>query len=306
MRVDFAEASRDVETMTALGNAKFVELDRQAAADNFEFTSSDRTVRLRGGEPTAWDSRARAKAREIDWDTRNQLSTLRGNVSTTYYSQAKTGGATPFGSTDKPVYLTSEGAAFDHKAEIAVYSGNARAWQDDNFLKAATIQIMQREGRLNAEGGVESMLTEVRTARSGQSVPQPVYASAGSMEYDRNARLIVYRTNADIRQGTDRIQGSVARVYLDDKNEIARSEAEGQVVITQPGRRATGTYALYTASSETVVLRGEPARVFDEKNGSSQGSEVTVHLRDNLVVGKGSSAKDPSGRTRSVFKVRND
>ena len=33
------------------------------------------------------------EAKEIDWDTRNQKSYLRGGVSTTYYSQRTTDGA---------------------------------------------------------------------------------------------------------------------------------------------------------------------------------------------------------------------
>ena len=59
------------------------------------FTQADQVVRLRGGEPTAWDSRARAKAREIDLDTQNNKAYLRGGVSTTYYSKKQMRDAGP-------------------------------------------------------------------------------------------------------------------------------------------------------------------------------------------------------------------
>ena len=99
----FSESTKDIETFEAVGSAKFTELDRNAMADSFNFNPNDGLVRLRGGDPAAWDSRARIRAVEIDWDTSNQRSAFRQKVSTTYYSRGDAGNATPFGSTDKPV-----------------------------------------------------------------------------------------------------------------------------------------------------------------------------------------------------------
>src|SRR5262249_57941359 len=101
---DFSESSKDIDTLQAIGSAKFNELDRNAVSSAMTFTQADQVVRLRGGEPTFWDSSSRAKATEMDWDTRAQRSYLRGGVSTTYYSRKKMGDAAPFGSSDKPVF----------------------------------------------------------------------------------------------------------------------------------------------------------------------------------------------------------
>ncbi|HEV8592556.1 MAG TPA: LPS export ABC transporter periplasmic protein LptC, partial [Pyrinomonadaceae bacterium] len=100
LTANFNQASKDIESVLASGGAKFTEGQRNAISSEITFTANDETVRLRGAEPTAWDSTARAKAREIDWNTREQRSYLRGNVSTTYYSQKQTSGAAPFGDTD--------------------------------------------------------------------------------------------------------------------------------------------------------------------------------------------------------------
>jgi LPS export ABC transporter protein LptC len=305
MSVRFNESTRDAELLTAAGNSKFSELARNATANTFEYNVSEQIVRLRGGEPTAWDDRARAKAAEIDWDTKNQQSALRGNVSTTYYSQKATGGATPFSGSNRPVYITSGQANIDHAAETAVYHGNARAWQDDNYLRAETISINQKESRLSAQGGVQSMLTRV-AAGSGTSAKQPVHASGARMSYVRASGLLRYEEGVEIRQGSDRITGAVANIYLDDKNELSQTVVENQVVITQPGRKATGDYAQYIAANETVLLRGRPARINDAERGSSEGAEVLVYMREDRVVGQGKSERDPSGRIRSVFKVKND
>jgi len=186
---------------------------------------------------------------------------------------------------------------------VAVCRQNARAWQDDNYLRAETITLSQKEGRLNAEGGVQSMLTR---APAGNRSKQPVHASSNRMSYVRESALLRYEENVDIRQGSDRITGAVANIHLDSNNELSRTIIENQVVITQPGRRATGDYAQYVAANETVLLRGRPARISDAERGSSEGAEVTVYLREDRVVGEGKSERDPTGRIRSVFKVKND
>jgi lipopolysaccharide transport protein LptA len=132
----------------------------------------------------------------------------------------------------------------------------------------------------------------------------PTSASAGSMTYQRETRLLQYRNAVDIRQGTDRITAGAADVFLDEKNELAKTVAEDNVVITQPGRRATGTWAQYTAADEVAVLKGKPATVSDAENGSSQSAEITFYMRERRVVAQGKSNQVPSGRSRSVYKVK--
>jgi len=305
LNASFSQQTKDVERLDASGNAKFTELDRNAVSDQISFTSADEIVRLRGGEPTVWDSKARAKAVEIDWDTKNQKSYLRGSAGTTYYSQKNTGDATPFGETDKPVYITAQAGEFDHAAETAVYSGNARGWQENNYVRGDRLKIMQKQGQLFVNGNVQSLLYSAKRRENGKESNVPVHASAGKMTYTRDNRLLRYENDVDIRQGPDRITGGTANVFLTEKNEVARTDVETNVVITQPNRRAVADYAQYITSDESVVLRGNPARVEDAENGSSQGGQMTVYLRENRIIGEGKSKQNASGRTRSVYKLKN-
>ncbi len=55
----FNQKSSDIDVLEANGNAKFTELDRNGIARQMIFTQADELVRLRGGEPTVWDSRGR-------------------------------------------------------------------------------------------------------------------------------------------------------------------------------------------------------------------------------------------------------
>ncbi len=302
---DFNRQTQDVERFDASGAAKFAERDRNAIANQVTFTAADETVRLRGGEPTVWDSQARAKAGEIDWDTRNEKSALRGKVSTTYYSQKQTGGATPFASSGAPVFLTAEAAEFDHRAETALYTGNARAWQENNYVRAERLFIKQKDGQLFGDGKVQSLLYNAKRRENGKESSVPAFAAADKMIYSRKDNTLRYEGDVDIRQGTDRITAGAASVLMNEKNEVAQTVAETNVVVTQPNRRASGDFAQYTAENESIILRGNPARIEDAESGSTQGAQMTVFLRENRVVGESKAAgQRNTGRSRTIYKIK--
>lgn len=304
LEAQFDQTTRDIAQVAASGKAKFSELDRSAVADRISYSSADGRVSLRGGEPTVWDSAARAKASEIDWNTREQKSYLRGGVSTTYYSQKQTGSSVPFAGTDKPVFLTAAAAEIDYRKQSAVYSGNARGWQENNFVRGDRLTILQNEGTFFADGSVQSLLYEAKRKESGREINVPVFASSRRLSYNRMGRVLRYEEDVDIRQGTDRITAGAANIFLAEGNEVARTEIEQNVVITQPNRRAVGDFARYTQADESVVLEGSPARVEDLENGSSQGGKLTVYLKNNRVEAEGVSKQNTAGRTRSVYKVK--
>lgn len=304
LNASFNQSTQDVEQMEAVGGAKFTELDRSGVADRIIYTANDETVRLRGGEPTVWDARARAKAIEIDWDTRNEKSALRGKVGTTYYSRKQTGDAAPFGDANSPVFITADQAQFDHAAETALYTGEARAWQENNYVRADRLLLRQKEGKLFGEGNVRSVLYDAKRTENGKESKVPVYASSQKIAYSKENSLLRYEGDVDIRQGTDRITAGVANIYLKNNNEVSQTVVENAVVVTQPNRRAVGDWAQYTADNETIVLRGNPARIEDGESGSTQAAQVSVYLREKRVVNESKSIQANKGRIRSVYKIK--
>jgi len=166
--------------------------------------------------------------------------------------------------------------------------------------------IDQQNGHFKAEGSVQSLLYEAKQKRKGASANVPVYAAAASLNYSHNDRVLQYRNSVDIRQGTDRLSAQSADIFLDQNNEMMKTVVEKDVVITQPGKKAMGDWAEYTAENEVAVLRGNPARVDDSENGSSQGGQITVSMRDNRVQSEGITKQNPTARTRSVYKVKSN
>ncbi|HEX8458950.1 MAG TPA: LPS export ABC transporter periplasmic protein LptC [Pyrinomonadaceae bacterium] len=306
MNASFTRDTQDVERLEAAGDATFNDADRNGQADTVTYTTADEWVRLRGGAPVVWDSRARLKATEIDSDTRRKISYARGKAQTTYYSQEQTNGATPFAKVKSPVFLTSNAVEFRHEEGVGIYTGAARAWQDDNFVSADKITLRRDNRRMEADGHVQSALYQARRKETtGARTVVPVFVTSERMFYSDTDRLLRYDGNVDIKQGTERITAEVADVYLmKGAGEVERMVAERSVVITQPGKRGTGNWAQYSATDETVMLRGEPARVEDAQQGTSESRRLTVYLRENRVVSDDPGGSNSTGRVRSTHKIR--
>ncbi len=298
LNASFNQKTQDIEQFDAIGGAKFTELDRTGLANQMSFNANDEIVRLRGGEPTFFDSSARAKASEIDWDTRNQKTSLRGKVGTTYYSQKTSNGSTPFTKTNAPVFITADNAQIDNSNEIGVYTGNARAWQDNNFVKADKLVFNQKAKRMDGEGNVQSLLYDTKNGK------KPVFASSNKIGYDDGKKYLRYEGNVDIRQDSDRLTAEIADVYLNENNEVRQTILQNNVVIIQPKRKARGDFAQYTANDETFILRGNPATIDDAEQGSSQGSQLSFNQKDKTFSSESKSTKTNNGRIRTVYKVK--
>jgi Uncharacterized protein conserved in bacteria len=304
MAAAFVRETQDVDKVDASGDAKFNELDRNGLANTVSYSSADETVRMRGGEPTVWDSRARTKASEIDSNNATHISYCRGKVQTTYYSQEQTNGAAPFRKIKSPVYLLGDRAEVNHDSGVATYTGSARMWQDDNFVRGDTITLFREEKRMEARGRVQSALYQARQQNGGAIAVVPVFATAEFMRYSDVERLLHYETNVDIKQGTDRMTSGVADVYLQkDGSEVERTIAQRNVVLIQPGKRATGDWCQYTAADEVAVLKGNPAHVEDAEQGTTDGNRLTVYRRENRVVVDDARGPQSPGRVRSTHKI---
>ncbi len=306
MTANFLKETQDAERIDAQGEAKFNENDRNGLAASVSYTTADDTVRLRGGEPTVWDARARTKAVELDSDLRNDVSYSRGKTATTYYSQEQTNGATPFSKAKSPVYIVSDRGEFHHDSGLATYFGNARAWQDDNFVRAEKLMIYVNDKKMQAEGNVQSAIYNFRHHRTETgNTTVPVFASADSMFYSDPNRTLRYEGNVDIRQGTDRVTSGVADVYLSAEScEVEKTVAQRNVILTQPNRTGTGDWMQYTTADEVAVLTGHPARVEDVQQGSTQGGRLTVNMREGRVTADDTRGPQSSGRVRSTHKIR--
>jgi len=305
MTATFVPDTQDIDRFDAKGDAKFNENDRNGIADRVSYVAAVQMVRLRGGDPTVWDSRGRTKGPELDSDLANQISYSRGRTTTTYYSQEQTNGAVPFSKVKSPVYVVGDRAELHHDTGVATYTGNARAWQDDNFVRGDRLNLYLKDRTMDATGHVQTGLYNAKRKIDGNSAVVPVFASADSLSYSDPNRTIHYEGNVDIKQGTDRMTGGVADVYLSkETNEMDKTIAQRNVVLTQPNRKGVGDWVQYTTADEVAILKGNPARVEDSEKGTTEGGRLTLSMRDSTVTADDTRGPLSPGRIRTTHKIK--
>lgn len=302
---DFSAVNRNLDKLEAIGNARFSELDRSGSANNALFTASTGIVALRGGQPSVWDSKARARATEIDIHTNSDLVKLEGAVSATYFNQRRSGQFVTISSSAGPVYITSDSGEFLEDGQVGTFTGSARAWQGDNFIRADRIEVFGQKRLMVADGRASSMVFNVRPGSDASTAGMPAFGSAGRISYDSAKSVVTYEGDVELKQGTDVIRAQKVVAELNERNELVRASAQTGVGLFQPGRRASGDFAQYNVVQDSVVLRGDPATIIDEENGSTEGGEVTVFLRERRIAGDGRTKPGSSGRIRTVYKVKN-
>jgi len=92
---------------------------------------------------------------------------------------------------------------------------------------------------------------------------------------------------------------------------VERIVATGHIVIGQPGRRATGERAVYTASDGMFVMTGTPSappRLVDDIQGTVTGTSLRFHTGDeSVMVSNGvSGGVEGKQRVRTETRVKKD
>lgn len=294
LTANLQQQSQEIADLTAEGEVKYTDDDRNVTAARGVYEAATQTVALRG-KPLLWDTNARTNADEIDANLDTGESLARGHVRTTYYSRETTGGAAPFKKSKAPVTIAADRALVRHRESAARYLGNARAWQDDDFVRGDNMELDKGERTLHAWGNVQSAFYGLeREAAKGKKEIVPVFVSAEKLDYGDAERTAHYEGKVRIRQGSDQIEAAVADAVMDQENKLSKMTATREVVLTQPQRRGTGDLLVYTAADDAAVLTGNLAQVEDrEREVTTKGARLTLHLRDARI-----EADDVSGTKR--------
>ncbi|MFM8394650.1 MAG: LPS export ABC transporter periplasmic protein LptC [Acidobacteriota bacterium] len=313
LNASFNEQTQDlVESIMEVG-VRYTEADRTATASRATWTAATQLLTLRG-RPQLWDSTARTDADEIDVRLETNESLLRGKVRTTWFSRESTGGAAPFRNRQAPVTVVADSAIVRHplreanRAPVsggkANYSGNVRAWQEDEFVRADQLELDRGERSLLAVGNAQSAYYQLeREVEKGRKQIVPVFASADRIRYNDGSRKTLYDGSVRIRQGTDTIDAATAEATMDEEHRLLEMIATGRVVMTQPDRVAKGERLLYNFKDEQARLTGRPATIEDRlQQVLTSSDQLTISMRDGRF-----EAADESGsrkRVRTTHRIK--
>lgn len=300
------QQSQEFTELNQWGKFRYVEGDRNALSDRAVYSAATQVIRLIGGDPVVWDTTSRTRAGEIELNADTRETRATGNVLTTYYDRKATGQSMPFMDRGSPIFVAGENLLVNHRTGSAIYTVNARCWQEDSYVNGERIEVRRPERSMVATGHVRSAFyrsaSDERTDGGATRRPAPpAYGTTRRLTYLDSDRIVRYEGEADLRQDTQRISADLITAYLErERAELDHAIAEGHVSVVEPGRKAFGETATYTAGTRTVVLRGRSARVEDDRNGVTRGPQLTFILGDGRVAAGDDRGSRPIKSTRKV------
>ena len=111
------------------------------------------------------------------------------------------------------------------------------------------------------------------------------------IEWRRNDKTYIARGNATAVRGDLRVRANTLTARYRDKaggdNEIYQIEADGGVVLTQPGRTIYGNHAVYNLDSRTLTLTGGNLRVVTAKETVTARDQLEYRERERIVIAQG-------------------
>jgi lipopolysaccharide export system protein LptA len=295
-----------VSSITQAGSLVYSDGEQKAWAQRGSYTTADQLLVL-SGSPRVIDSGMTTTAQTIRVNRANGDASAEGNVKSTYSDLKVQPDGGMLASSD-PIHVTSRSMTAHRSPAIAVYTGDARLWQDANVVEAPTLRFDRDHRSLIAQGAEHGGLAEpvstvlVQVDKNGKVTP--VHITSARLNYADAERRIFLDGGVTTKGADATMTGQQMTVYLLPRSEskagvggtgmpgqVERIVAEHEVVITEPTRHATGDRLVYTTADDKFVLTGGPPSIFDAERGKITGDLLTFYRHDDrvLVEGKGTS-----------------
>jgi lipopolysaccharide export system protein LptA len=313
-----------IESITQLGNVAYTDQQSpdkrlQAWANSAHYTPADQMLVLTGSPRVAGGSML-TTARVIRMNRSTGDGLAEGDVKSTY-SEIKEQPDGALLASASPIHVTSRSMTA-HNTGVALYTGNARLWQDANIIEAPFIQFDRDRRFVTAQGtpAAPVVTTLVQTAgpsaaadgkgAGGTGRATPIVITGARLTYADSERKAHYEGGVVAKSIDFTASAKSADAYLVPRSQTASNQlltgpsqldhmvAEGDVVITQPNRRAAGQKLVYTAADDKFVLTGGPPSIFDAEQGKITGVSLTFFRADDRVLVEGEESTPVVTHTR--------
>ena len=297
-----------IESIVQQGSFAYVDGERKAWADRARYTPADQMLVLTGS-PRVVDGGMTTTARTMRLSRTTGDGFAEGDVKSTYSDLKPQPGGALLASSD-PIHVTARAMTAHHTPAIALYTGDARLWQNANVVEAASIEFDRDRRSVLARGSPTQSVSTVLVQIDKSGKATPVTITSARLTYADNERKVHFEGGVQAKGADLTITASQMDVFLLPRDQsIARQSPAGagrvdrivaqrQIVITQPERRATGDQLVYTAADDKFVLTGGPPSIFDAEHGRITGVSLTFFRHDDRVLVEGSDSSPTVTQTR--------
>ncbi len=297
-----------IESIVQQGNMAYVDGERKAWGDRAVYTPADQMLVL-NGSPRVVDGGMTTTSRSMRLNRATGDAFAEGDVKSTYSDlKAQPNGALLAAS--DPIHVTARAMTAHSSPAVALYTGEARLWQDANVIQAPSIEFDRNHRSVVAQGTpVQPVSTVlVQTEKSGKVTP--VKITSARLSYTDSERKARFEGGVQAQGAELTITARIMDVFLQPRNQATTNQsltgtgkidhilADEQVVITQPGRKALGEHLVYTTADDKFVLTGGSPSIFDAEHGKITGVSLTLFRHDGRVLVEGNNTSPTVTTTR--------
>jgi lipopolysaccharide transport protein LptA len=298
----FDAATRKARTAYLEGAFRYTDPRTTASAFRASYDiTGDRIVLTTdpGWQATVVSDGHTLKAKQIEFAPRAQTARATGSGIAPLAAKGKTTGASADGTnlfpSGKPVFVNSDELIMRQAQKIAHFTGNVRAWQDNNTILSQELQVQGAGDSITARGNVRTLLynTSADAARK-----TPMQANSDQLVARKSERRVELLGKVSIVDETRSLKSEKATLFLDENRKVERMEAENGVAMgeTSTGRKGTGDKAIYHVEKKMIYVYGKPATITDPK-GNVAGQQIVFDIAKDRV-----QVLSSDGKTQGTYK----
>lgn len=237
-------------------------------------TSNQMTIRQKVKEYTFVDSVRTVLTPKPKTDTADQSATPQ-----------------PFGSSEKPIEITSNRLDINDGTKVAMFTGQVVAMQEGASLTAPELEVTYENNATNiAEAGPKT--PAAATAQATPKVAATDPAASGRL------KRIVARTSIELKQASGE---TVTGQTLDFDAATQKAVVDGNVVVVQgTDRRAIGDRVEFDQTTDTVLMTG--AVVLTQGGNEMRGNRLTFDRPAGKMQLTAPTGSGGNGRIFAKFK----
>ncbi len=277
---------------------------RIATAEMARYTPADEMFVLTGS-PRISEGGMALSANQVRINRKSGDAVAEGDVKTTYSELRQDPNGAMLATAD-PVHVTAKSVGVNRKTGVAKYTGGSRLWQGANIVEAQTIEFDRNQRSIVATGnGAPVSSVFVQADKNGKVTPLTVTAT--KLTYVDSQRRARYSGGVTVKGADLTLTANQVDVLLhagksasasSGPSQLDRIVADGNIVIREADRRATGEKLVYTAADAKFVLTGGPPSISDAERGVIRGDSLTFYTRDDRVLVESKDSSRTVTRTR--------
>lgn len=294
-----------LQELNALKKANMVErgkdgqVERAMSGDEIFMAGKGETLNVKAeeqGEARAVTRDTEVTAREISLDPQREILDAKGEVKIILKLQPEKTETVGFFSSEQPVFITCQGMRYEKGQDRLFLREGIRMWQDKQMLFAEKLSVLKKTGDLSGEGNVRAVFLFAPKKEGGKESRMEM--GGEKMSLNSEDHLLTYEQNCWLKAQNVDLKSASLNAYLqEEKGEIQKIEAKGNVIITEESREGRGAHALYDLEKEIIILTGNPTLI-DKEKGIIEGDKLTFHLGDGKIL------VENKDRERSVTVIK--